>query len=258
MAIGAKNFIDKLLVMKKAQGNVDNNESSSQVSRVSANDTTSSIWTKYKPDFSFASYFDSSNSSSQNTTSAKLSNNFIKQTGYNNISLFDFNTNQLEYYSFAGDNTGGNGLYKNMLRKEAIENANKDDNLEKLKGGEGWSVATSCFKNDIPYAKKGINKLLDKLRELIGINFQITSALGTKNSPHNKGRNPNAAAGHYDQNNPKLDIQPMNCSVAAVEKLCAKFKATGLFKFVNVEKHSDGKTAHIDCQFSEEAFKLYA
>lgn len=242
------------------------------------------MWTRYMPSFDFAPLFDSFCGNSWNsnswdsfiTSSMNFSNNFMPQVGYNDMSLFNFNSapsfdtwmnfnNTANFDSFTKSSvkttnknsldkyqtrTGGYHSYCYLSRSEAIRKAEKDSNLEELTGGNGWSIASNCFKNDIPYAKTGTGALLDKVYNMTGIKFQITSALGTKSSPHVKSK---SYCSHYNPNNPKLDIQTKDCSASSVKKLRTKLLATGLFEFANVEVH--GNTAHIDCQFKESAYQ---
>ena len=82
----------------------------------------------------------------------------------------------------------------------------------------------------------------------LNINLTVTSALGTKNSPHR-------GSGHYDSENPKLDFGG-NLSLEEAEDLKEKLDSTGDFAFVNIEKH--GATAHLDVKIKDEVLAQYA
>lgn len=137
--------------------------------------------------------------------------------------------------------------YRALSKTQAEIEAQK--NLEKLKSSSGrWKVCTNSFINDIPYAGKGINAYLDDLTSRLNIDLTITSALGTKNSPH-------TGKGHYDPVNPKLDFGG-GLSYEEAEELKEKLDSTGDFAFVNIEKH--GATAHLDVKIKDEVLAQYA
>lgn len=143
-----------------------------------------------------------------------------------------------------------NSTYASLSRSAAISKAEADSNLEKLTGGTGWSISNASFKNDIPYAAKGVGNFLNKLTQEIGENLTITSALGTKNSPHAKN------GGHYSDTNPKLDFGG-GLSVAQAKDLERKLNATEYFEFVKREDHGDG-TAHLDVKIKSETLAKHA
>ena len=137
--------------------------------------------------------------------------------------------------------------YRGLSKAQAEIEAQK--NLEKLNPSSGrWSVCTNSFINDIPYARKGINAYLDDLTLRLNIKLTVTSALGTKNSPHR-------GSGHFDPENPKLDFGG-NLSFVEAEDLKEKLDSTGDFVFVNIEKH--GATAHLDVKIKDEVLAQYA
>jgi hypothetical protein len=141
-----------------------------------------------------------------------------------------------------------NYKYARLSRSAALTEAAKNPNLEKLSGGNGWSVSNNSFANDIPYARKGTSAILSKAAAQIGQNITITSALGTKTSPHVKST---GYASHYNETNPKLDIGGglSHHKALALQK---KLLATGYFSRVSVE--SDGATSHLDVQIKESAY----
>ena len=105
------------------------------------------------------------------------------------------------------------------------------------------------FCNDIPYAKKGTGALLTKISDEIGEELIVTSALGTKTSPHSKG---NSSCSHYNEKNPKLDFGGgLNHSEAT--SLANKLKNTGYFSRVAVEANGDGNY-HLDVQIKDSAY----
>lgn len=187
------------------------------------------------------------------------SGSYSNYGGYNNFNSFGNWT-----FGSPGNTNNSNGTkgknikplgditfkYANMSRDEALKAAAHDSNLEKLTGGDSWSVSTASFQNDIPYAKKGTAELLNRVCNDCAItNLVVTSALGTKDSKHKSGSSP---ASHYNELNPKLDFGG-GLSHADAEDLKTKLKRTGLFSRVEIEDH--GKTSHLDVQFSDAAYK---
>ncbi|MBO5738328.1 hypothetical protein J6R97_03215 [bacterium] len=160
-----------------------------------------------------------------NQTTLKKSSNITKKMGLKNF-------------------TG----YAKLTKQEAEKKAREDKNLEKLRGGKNWSVSSGSFINDIPYAARGINRFLDSLAKELGVHLTITSALGTKSSPHVKN------GGHYDEINPKLDIG--NLTPSKAKELRTKLLNTGYFSRVEVEQH--GKTAHLDVKIKDDALAKFA
>ena len=150
--------------------------------------------------------------------------------------------------------------YANMSRAEALTAAKKDSNLENLEdlaNGKKWTLNSASFPNDIPYAKKGTAKLLDKVYEAIdkynkehscNIKLVVTSALGTTSSKHTRKRD---KISHYNELNPKLDFGGglSEQDAKALEKI---LNDTGLF--CHVYRH-EGSDNHLDVQFSDEAYK---
>jgi len=141
--------------------------------------------------------------------------------------------------------------YAKLSRKDALVKAQQDPNLEELKtgNGNGWKV-NGTFWNDIPYARKGTGALLTKVCQGQGITLNISSALGTKTSRHQKGA---GSRSHYNGLNPKLDFGGIPNREKAVE-IAEKLKKSGLFTWIYVELNDDGKTYHLDVQFSDEAY----
>lgn len=180
-------------------------------------------------------------------------NNFTSFTNFNTTPAFgNYNLNSNRLNSTNAEQNRifkSNHAYANLTRSEALNKAQNDSNLEKLTGGNGWSVSSSSFSNDIPYARKGTGTILSKVSNMIGENLTITSALGTKNSPHAKG---NGYASHYNSSNPKLDIGG-GLSPSKAYSLKTKLLNTGYFSRVEVETH--GNTAHLDVQIKDSAFQ---
>jgi hypothetical protein len=145
-----------------------------------------------------------------------------------------------------------NYKYAKLSRSAALTEAAKNPNLEKLSGGNGWSVSSNSFANDIPYARKGTSAILAKVAAQIGQNITVTSALGTKTSPHVKST---GYASHYNDTNPKLDLGG-GLSNSRALALKDKLLATGYFSRVSVE--SDGATSHLDVQIKESAYNNLA
>ncbi len=139
--------------------------------------------------------------------------------------------------------------YSTMSRDAALKAAAADSALERLSGGKGWSISDASFINDIPYARKGTGAILEKVSDMIGEDIVVTSALGTKTSPHVKSE---SSASHYNRENPKLDLGG-GLTLAQAQELKTKLDKTGMFALVEVE--SDGSTAHLDVQIAESAFK---
>jgi len=146
-------------------------------------------------------------------------------------------------------NPNGSHAYEVLSRESALKRAKANPNLEELTKGEGWSISEGSFINDIPYARKGTSALLNRVCKEAGVTLTVTSALGTKNSPHAAT---SSAASHYNENNPKLDLGG-GLTDAQAKELKSKLDKTGLFSRVAVE--SDGATSHLDVQFSDEAYK---
>ena len=146
--------------------------------------------------------------------------------------------------------SNGSHIYASLSKSEAEARAKKDSNLEELTGGEGWIVSDASFENDIKFAKKGTGALLTRAAKEAGVSLTVTSALGTKFSPHDKKIS--GTASHYNENNPKLDLGG-GLSHAQAEELKNKLIATGLFSRVAVE--SDGNTSHLDVQFADSAYE---
>ena len=168
-----------------------------------------------------------------------------------NTSLFSFSWENFKPAAIwnSGTKKSSDTDYAALSRSSALEAAAKDPNLEKLTGGKGWSISESSFINDIPYARKGVSTILTRAAELTGETLVVTSALGTKDSPHAKGT---SEASHYNSKNPKLDFGG-GLSLSAAEALKKKLDDTGLFSRVDVEK--DGDTAHLDVQIASSAFE---
>ena len=170
---------------------------------------------------------------------------------YNYTTPWSF-PNWLNMDSVFKSNTKSNDYstsFASMTRSEALEAARNNPNLEHLSGGTGWSISSASFTNDIPYARKGTSDILARVSKQIGEDLVITSALGTKNSPHAKT---SSSESHYNEENPKLDIGG-GLSHTQAESLRSKLLNTGYFSRVEVEKHGD--TAHLDVQIKDSAFK---
>lgn len=144
----------------------------------------------------------------------------------------------------------GNGThcYASWDKDYALKQAEKDPNLERLTKGSGWSICSGSFINDIPYARVGTSALLDKVCKEAGVTLTVTSALGTKKSPHDKG---DSSVSHYNENNPKLDFGG-GLSESEANEIKKKLDKTGLFSRVAVE--NDGGTCHLDVQFKDSAY----
>lgn len=140
-------------------------------------------------------------------------------------------------------------LYANLSRSEALIKAKNDSNLELLTNGNGWSISSGCFTNDIPYAKKGTGALLSKISAEIGEDLVVTSALGTKTSPHAKG---NSDCSHYNDKNPKLDFGG-GLNYTEATSLANKLRNTNYFSRVVVEANGDGNY-HLDVQIKDGAY----
>lgn len=137
--------------------------------------------------------------------------------------------------------------YANLSKAEAEKKAQNDSRLERLSGGQGWSLANT-FETDIPYAKKGTSEILTRVAELVGENLVITSALGTagtskQTTPHEIG----GYVSHHNAENPKLDIDCRDN--AHVKQLAQKLEATGYFS--HIHQHA----THIDVQIDPNKFK---
>ena len=150
--------------------------------------------------------------------------------------------------------------YVSLTRSQALAKAKNDSNLEDLssKNNSGWQLKNT-FATDIPFAKKGTAKILQKASEMTGIKLYVSSALGTagsgKGSPHQTG---NGYASHHNAENPKLDISYTTTSGASAikgmspEQFKEKLRATGLFSWILVEGD------HLDVQIDPAAYKKYA
>lgn len=143
---------------------------------------------------------------------------------------------------------GTKSEYANLSKAAAQRKAATDPRLESIAaGGKGWSISSVSFQNDIKFATVGTTKLLNQIVEEIrktdkDFSLTVTSALGTRTSPH-------TAAGHYNIDNVKLDFGGQ-MSKSKAEKVAQQLMATGKFDFANPE--CDGKTYHIDAQFKKE------
>ena len=139
--------------------------------------------------------------------------------------------------------------YSKMTRTQALKRAKNDSRLEKLSGGNGWSIAEKCFITDIPYARKHTGEILSFVSSLIGENIVVTSALGTAGT--NKTRTPHKISQsyctHHNAENPKLDIKTNGNSYGLRKKLIA----TGLFSRVSVEPD------HLDIQIKNEVYLAF-
>ena len=92
--------------------------------------------------------------------------------------------------------------------------------------------------------------MLSKISAEIGEDLVVTSALGTKTSPHAKG---SSSCSHYNENNPKLDFGGgLNQSEA--NRLANKLRGTNYFSRVAVEANGDGNY-HLDVQIKDSAYK---
>ena len=144
----------------------------------------------------------------------------------------------------------GSQSYSEMSRSEALQAAAKNKALEKLIGGNNWTVSTASFINDIPYARKGTSAILAKAALMTGENLVVTSALGTKTSPHIKSV---SNSSHYNSTNPKLDLGG-GLNRTQAYSLQYKLKGTGLFSRVEVE-HDISGNYHLDVQIAENSFR---
>ena len=143
--------------------------------------------------------------------------------------------------------------FAEMWRDDAIKMAEKNPYLEKLKNVPGKIViADYMFVTDIPYATKGINKILEIIANEQNITITVTSALGTKGknvrrlSPHSSKNK--ILKSHFNINNPKIDIAlPQNSK--AREVYIKKLKKTG---WVQIEAVHDN---HVCVYIKPEAFK---
>lgn len=133
--------------------------------------------------------------------------------------------------------------YLGLNKREAERKAQNDPRLERLSGGNGWSIQNASFTTDIPFARKGTSAILEKVSKLIGKELVITSALGTgePNSPHAK----KGYASHHNATNPKLDISLKGHNA---NDLAAKLRSTGYFSRISIE--SD----HLDVQIDPSKF----
>ena len=138
--------------------------------------------------------------------------------------------------------------YSKMNREKALKKAKKDERLEELTGGKGWSIAKDSFITDIPFAKKFTGKILSIVSDIIGEHITVTSALGTagcngKKTPHKVTQN---YCTHHNAENPKLDIKTNGHAA----KLRKKLISTGLFSRVSVEPD------HLDIQIKSEVYDV--
>ena len=148
-------------------------------------------------------------------------------------------------YALSGGKKVDNS-YVSLSKSQATKKAQSDTNLERLSGGRNWSVSDSSFRTDIPYAKKGTGKILDKVSDMIDEKLVITSALGTgqTGNPHVKS----GYASHHNAENPKLDIRTNGHG----RELAAKLRATGYFSRVSLE--SD----HLDVQIDPSKYEQFS
>ncbi len=168
-----------------------------------------------------------------------------------NETPFEYNYNNLNYWQKTNKQVNYSLIdYKTLSRSSALDKAKNDPNLEKLTGGANWKISEASFKNDIPYAGKGINKFLNKLTEELNINLTITSALGTASSPHAKN------GSHYDGKNPKLDFGG-GLSEEMAKELVEKLNKTDYFEYAKKEDHGDG-TSHLDVKIKDSTLKKFA
>ena len=182
----------------------------------------------------------------ENQASIWNNTNFYNTTNWGDVFIKKSDGNKTKKSSFHyAAKTSGNidNTYLSLSKEKAFEKARKDSNLEELKGGKNWEISEASFKTDIPFAKKGTGKILDKVSDLIGEKLVITSALGTgeAGNPHQKG----GYASHHNAVNPKLDIRISGNG----QQLAQKLKETGYFSRVSLE--SD----HLDVQINPEKFK---
>jgi hypothetical protein len=139
--------------------------------------------------------------------------------------------------------------YSKLTREKALVKAKNDSRLERLDGGDGWSISENSFVTDIPYARKFTGAILSFVSSLIGENIVVTSALGTrgtkgKRTPHKISEN---YCTHHNAENPKLDIRTNGNS----KKLRKKLIATGLFSRVSAEPD------HLDVQIKNEVYLAF-
>lgn len=148
--------------------------------------------------------------------------------------------------------------YKSLTRSEALNAAKRDPYLERLMttvSDKGYTITINedvDFINDIPYARKGTMDVLLAAADRVGRNLRVTSALGSKTSPHSGSSTGNS---HYNPNNPKIDFGG-GMSHDTAKALKRDLESTGLFNFVNIEY--DGDTAHLDAQIKMSAYDKYA
>lgn len=132
-----------------------------------------------------------------------------------------------------------NNTYSTLSKNAAMEKALNDNNLEDLShGGNRWNISKASFRTDIPFAKKGTGRILDKVAAEIGCNLIVTSALGTGDpgNPHQRS----GYSSHHNAENPKLDLGIPSGMTSA--QFAQKLKNTGYFCRVSPEKD------HIDVQ----------
>lgn len=140
--------------------------------------------------------------------------------------------------------------YAFLTQSEAEKKAKTDTRLEDLRlcKKTGWGLSMQNFETDIPFGKKGIGDVLNRLAKELGCYFTVTSALGTKgngtkSSPHS-GKN--SYASHFNAENNKLDIQ---ITGIARSKALEKLKNSDLIASVIDEG------THFDIQINPDAYK---
>ena len=227
--------------------------------------TNNSVWSNYAFDFSKISdkrNFDSFDFSGiKNMTATKAA----EEADSEKTSAANKNSSTVSYGKTSKCDTrqkysaGASGKidykYADMYRSAALELAAKDPNLEDLRTKQysGW-LLKNTFATDIPFAKKGTAKILQKVYEMTGIKLEISSALGTNGngsgSPHQKN---NGYSSHHNAENPKLDISYSSIGNSmSGEDFAAKLRSTGLFNWILVEGD------HLDVQIHPDAYAKYA
>lgn len=135
-----------------------------------------------------------------------------------------------------------------MSKSEAIKAVSNNKYYESIaKGGKGWSVDPNSFINDIMYARSGTSEMLTNIAKSIP-GLKITSALGTKTSPHG-GKI--TSTGHYSGT--KLDFAVADKSEASAKDLADRLRATGYFSQVNAE-NVKGQGWHVDAQIAKSKY----
>ena len=175
----------------------------------------------------------------------------INVPDFKSVDIFERSTDKKKT-PLGGTVANGTHIYSRLTKADALARAKKDPNLEELTSGQGWEISAKDFINDIPFAKKGTGALLSKVCQQAGVGLVITSALGTKKSPHQADA---GSASHYNEKNPKLDIGG-GLSKGDAEELAKKLMNTGLFIFANPEDNKDGTGHwHLDLQFKDSAYE---